>query len=99
MWSSVSFELDCSFFHVSCFQLLTSIADCLFCRSCPVVAVAVAVVVAVDEEAVVAAAAAVVVDVVVVDVVVRDMRQVWGQQKCDACLVLKAPMQNAAVLQ
>jgi len=43
------------------------------------------------------AAAAVVVDVVV-DVVVRDMRQVWGQQKCDACLVLKAPMQNAAVL-
>ena len=46
---------------------------------------------------VVAVAAAVVVDVVV-DVVVRDMRQVWGQQKCDACLVLKAPMQNAAVL-
>ena len=35
---------------------------------------------------------------VVVDVVVRDMRQVWGQQKCDACLVLKAPMQSAAVL-
>ena len=46
---------------------------------------------------VVAVAAAVVVDVVV-DVVVRDMRQVWGQQKCDACLVLKAPMQNSAVL-
>ena len=46
---------------------------------------------------VVAVAAAVVVDVVV-DVVVRDMRQVWGQQKCDACLVLKASMQNAAVL-
>ena len=50
-----------------------------------------------EERCIVAVAAAVVVDVVV-DVVVRDMRQVWGQQKCDACLVLKAPMQTAAVL-
>ena len=41
---------------------------------------------------------AAVVGAVVVDVVVREMRQVWGQQKCDVCLVLKAPMQNAAVL-
>ena len=41
--------------------------------------------------------AVVVVAAAVVDVVVREMRQVWGQN-CDACLVLKAPMQNAAVL-
>ena len=44
-----------------------------------------------------AVVAAAVVGAVVVDVVVREMRQVWGQN-CGACLALKAPMQNAAVL-
>jgi len=51
-----------------------------------------------EEERCIVAVAAAVVGAVVVDVVVREMRQVWGQN-CDACLVLKAPMQNAAVLQ